>query len=348
MWSVADVICRWVGTKLTWVGWTPSGYPTGKSQASYSVDGGPATAFDILGLPDRSPALYNQHLFETPNLNPGEHTLTVTHGGPSAPLTIDHLLIANGDILLPGGGTTGDETQDESSAASGTAVPSDNKKPAPVGAIAGGAAGGAAFLIILVLFIILFLKRKKRKQRLDRVDVLKGGVHFPAPIAQVTPFMYATQAERPPGALNLMAPSQEHLTQASQMPAGWGVPAGGYQPVHGGQSSYPRDRKVRPLPVPGSPGTPAQNIAMQQLSGSPRGPLSDTSSSSGVIPGGRAGSVSNHSGSAHSKSASGPLERQQVLLHHQDSGIRLPHSDQGAPPALPPDIIDVPPLYTPS
>jgi hypothetical protein len=343
--------CGRLGTKLTWVGWTPSGYPTGKSEATYSVDGSPATTFDIAGLPDRSPALYNQHLFVTSDLGSGEHTLTVTHNGPSAPLTLDHLLIDNGNILISGGSTMGDESQDEVSAASATAT-ANTKKPLPVGAIAGGAGGGAAFLIILMLVIILLWRKRKRKQRLERVDVLGGGVKFPAPIAQVTPFTYSS-TPRPPGALNLMAPSQENLTQSSQMPAGWGAslgaPGGGYQPINGiqpypvqqqQQHSYPRDRKVRPLPQ-----SPAQSIPLRQFSSSP-GPLSDTSSSSGT-PAGVPAAGSTYSANTHSsaKSASGPSERPQILLHHQDSGIRLTAPEPQGPP---PQIVDVPPSYTPS
>lgn len=97
----ASVTLNFSGTKVTWVGWKPAGYGLLASQATYSLDGGPATTFDIQGLPNAGDGTqYYQHIFETPEFPAGQHSLTVTYNGGvnSAPLSIDYLVIANGDL----------------------------------------------------------------------------------------------------------------------------------------------------------------------------------------------------------------------------------------------------------
>ncbi|KAJ3549195.1 hypothetical protein NMY22_g983 [Coprinellus aureogranulatus] len=46
-------------------------YPTGKPQASYPFDGGPTVTLDVLDLPCGSSAVYNQRLYEAPDLTEG-------------------------------------------------------------------------------------------------------------------------------------------------------------------------------------------------------------------------------------------------------------------------------------
>ncbi|KAJ2921856.1 hypothetical protein H1R20_g15236, partial [Candolleomyces eurysporus] len=298
----AVVTVKFTGTKLSWVGWTPSGFPTQNSEASYSIDGQPATTFQIRALPSGSAALYNQHLFETPELPTGEHTLTVTHRGPSAPLTLDHLLIQNGDIILPGGGGqnpgTSIEGLDASSAATGTPNPNSSQTPSsagpPVGAIVGGAIGGAAFVLFCVLGLIWCLRRRKREK-----------------ITRVTPFQYSSLGNQ--STYSMSGLSQVNLTSAHPNPAGWAPSTpGAYQDVSSpsfGPRQVHRDQKIRP--------NRSQHIELSPFNSS--NAFSDTSSSSGP-----------RSSNAH-------------LVHHKDSGIRLT-SDR-----LPePEIIDVPPSYTPS
>ncbi|RXW13119.1 hypothetical protein EST38_g12733 [Candolleomyces aberdarensis] len=324
----AVMTVKFTGTKLSWVGWTPSGYPTGTSEASYSVDSEPATTFQIRGLPSGSAALYNQHLFETPQLPLGEHTLTVTHRGPSAPLTLDHLLIQNGDIIYPGGGGgqnsgTSIDGPDAASAATGTAQNPDptssQTQPSagpPIGAIVGGAIGGAAFVLFCVLGLIWCLRRRKR-EKITRVNLNTPGAStaLPAPFSQVTPFQYSSLGNQ--STYSMSGLSQVNLASAHPNPAGWApTTPGEYQDVPSPSFSprqVHRDQKIRP--------NRSQHIELSPFNSS--NALSDTSSSSGPR--------SSHASNAH-------------LVHHKDSGIRLTSSN-----TLPePEIIDVPPSYTPS
>ncbi|KAF6764041.1 hypothetical protein DFP72DRAFT_491137 [Ephemerocybe angulata] len=205
---------KFTGTKLTWVGWTPIGYPTGTSQGTYSIDDGPATTFEIKGSESDTSNLYNQLLFETPVLSPGkEHTLTVTHNGPSAPLTIDYVIIANGDIILPDGGSSSSEGLDASSAAG---AKSGSKPPLPL--IIGASVGGVAFILLCIFGYILFIRWRRRRQTLKRLDP-STMAHLPPPIAQITPFTYTNRNNSA-----MYMSSQTNLTQASQTPAGWSPP----------------------------------------------------------------------------------------------------------------------------
>lgn len=320
--SIAETFA---GTKLTWVGWTPSGYPTGNSEAIYSIDSEPATKFQIRGLPSGSAALYNQHLFETPQLPPGEHTLTVTHQGPSAPLTLDHLLVQNGDILFPGGqgsSTSNDGRVDAGSASTGTPQNSNTSSGPPVGAIIGGAIGGTAVALFCVLGLIWYLRRRKR-ERITRVNLHTpgGATALPPPFSQVTPFQYSSAGGGAFGnqsTYSMDGSSQTNLASAYPNPAGW-TPSTPYQDLPSpftGSRQVHRDQKIRP--------DRSQHIELSPFNSS--NAFSDTSSSSGPR-------------------SSYQTSNGQVVHHHKDSGIRLtPASD----PLRQPEILDVPPSYTPS
>ncbi|KAJ2916946.1 hypothetical protein MD484_g3474, partial [Candolleomyces efflorescens] len=317
---------KFTGTKLTWVGWTPSGYPRGDSQASYSVDSEPATRFTIRGLPERSASLFNQRLFETPLLPYGEHTLTVTHEGSAAPLTLDHLLVQNGDIILPGGQSSGNDGLDADSAATGTGQNSTPSSGPPVGAIVGGAIGGTAVALFCVLGLIWYLRRRKR-ERITRVNLQApgGASALPPPFSQVTPFQYSTAGSGCGGfgnqsthSMHVDGSSQIHLASAYPNPAGW-TPSTPYQdlpsPFTGGRQVH-RDQKIRP--------NRSQNIEMSPFNSSSA--FSDTSSSSGLR-------------------SSYQTSNGQIVHHHKDSGIRLASASHPLPQ---PEILDVPPSYTPS
>lgn len=320
---------KFTGTKLTWVGWTPIGYPTGTSQGTYSIDDGPATTFEIKGSESDTSNLYNQLLFETPVLSLGkEHTLTVTHNGPSAPLTIDYVIIANGDIILPDGGSSSSEGLDASSAAG---AKSGSKPPLPL--IIGASVGGVAFILLCIFGYILFIRWRRRRQTLKRITLDPSTMaHLPPPIAQITPFTYTNRSN---SAMHMS--SQTNLTQASQTPAGWSPPmttTNGYAALEGSRpfsqtspfTPLRRDQKNRN-------GDSEHSIPLQSFSTNPPpAPYSDISSSSNTTP------------SIRSSAKSGPVvatppSRQ---VHHEDSGIRLTASE--------PPLVDIlpPPSYTPS
>ncbi|EAU86480.1 hypothetical protein CC1G_11788 [Coprinopsis cinerea okayama7 len=152
------------GTKATWVGWMPDAYPTGASTGTWSIDGDDPVEFEIPGLPsDANGTLYYQNFFETPRLQSrGPHKLVVTHMGPSAPLTLDYLIIEDGDIHVPPGG----EAKVIGGTAGGTNGRNDDPSPkkTPVGAIVGGAVGGVVFLVACALLTFFVIRRQKKKK----------------------------------------------------------------------------------------------------------------------------------------------------------------------------------------
>ncbi|KAG2005053.1 hypothetical protein CC2G_003549 [Coprinopsis cinerea AmutBmut pab1-1] len=150
------------GTKATWVGWIISSYPAGASTGTWSIDGGGPVQFEIPGLPsDANETLYFQNFFETPRLRSrGPHKLVVTHMGPSAPLTLDHLIIEDGDIDVPPG---------EAKVIGSTAGGMDS--PTPVGTILGGVVGGLTFLAVCALLTFFAIRRQKKKHRMANEDL---------------------------------------------------------------------------------------------------------------------------------------------------------------------------------
>lgn len=148
-----SVTIKFTGTKVTWVGLIPAGFSSVAGIGGYRVDEGLLVNFDIPSLPLEGITIYHQHLFETPELSDGVHTLTVTHNGPSdaAPLTLDYLLIANGDI--------DPHSNLEVAAVQGKA------KSLSVGQIVGASVGSFAAVFFFGLGVFYFLRRKRRQAR---------------------------------------------------------------------------------------------------------------------------------------------------------------------------------------
>ncbi|KAF6763642.1 hypothetical protein DFP72DRAFT_1059705 [Ephemerocybe angulata] len=140
------------GTKVTWVGLIPAGFSSVAGIGGYRVDEGLLVNFaNVPSLPLEGITIYNQRLFETPELSDGVHTLTVTHNGPSdaAPLTLDYLLIANGDI----------DPHSNLEVAAGKA------KSLSVGQIVGASVGSFAAVFFFGLGVFYFLRWKRRQAR---------------------------------------------------------------------------------------------------------------------------------------------------------------------------------------
>jgi hypothetical protein len=163
---------NFTGSKVTWMGWTPSGYPTGQSTAQYKLDDAAPVTFQLRGLGAGATTQVNQPFFETPTVEKGNHQLTVTHLGTSAPLVLDYLVVEDGDIIFGNTHTTSTSAStSRPTATSTTGTPggsnadgstsSDGKK-FPVGAVVGGAVGGLAAITIL-LFLVLFLRRRRAR-----------------------------------------------------------------------------------------------------------------------------------------------------------------------------------------
>ncbi|KAG6845575.1 hypothetical protein H0H87_007254 [Tephrocybe sp. NHM501043] len=107
------------GTQLTWIGVIPIDYPGNGSSASYSVDNGTPTSFDLVGHPATDgTSRYNQIFFTTPKLSPGSHNLSVTYNGNSqlTPLTLDYIYLTTSTSTSSSGPAT---TSPSSSSTSG-------------------------------------------------------------------------------------------------------------------------------------------------------------------------------------------------------------------------------------
>lgn len=120
-----------------------------------------------MALPPGAQAILYHPFFETPRLSRGYHSLEVIHRGKSAPLTMDYLVIDDGDIYSPNlvnlppiRGTNTKTIETPTGTPPLTTLPAKSK--APIGAIVGGAIGGVALIGIVILIVLFVLKRRKR------------------------------------------------------------------------------------------------------------------------------------------------------------------------------------------
>ncbi|KAH9484522.1 hypothetical protein JR316_0004004 [Psilocybe cubensis] len=146
------------GASVSWYAFIPE-TPHTPTTGSYSVDGGPPSNFILNGIPINSPVKieYNQKLFETPQYDPGPHTLVVTYLGNSSatPLTLDWLIVQNATATRSSNGS--------STTQGGSDVPS-SKHTKNVGPIVGGVIG-TVVLIGIAVCAILYFRRWERNQK---------------------------------------------------------------------------------------------------------------------------------------------------------------------------------------
>lgn len=85
-----------IGTKLSLYG-SLSNDSTSGNTAAYQVDDNPPVAFALWGPTSPISIGHNQDLFNTPPLNPGEHTVIVAFNGSSIgpPLTISYFYVTS-------------------------------------------------------------------------------------------------------------------------------------------------------------------------------------------------------------------------------------------------------------
>ncbi|PPR07165.1 hypothetical protein CVT24_010718 [Panaeolus cyanescens] len=225
------------GRSLAWYGLIPSNYPIDPAPAAYSIDGGPLQNFLLNGLPSASSMeQYNQLFFQTPQLDPGDHTLEVVYHGNSnqTPLTIDYIIVqregavANTDTSVPtpaptpptpgpGTGTSGSTSHVIISSGSvifqthtviSSAPPhvsqsnsaSDTKSKIPIGAIIGGCIGGFAVLVFLGWLCIVFRCASPRRRFESRRRLSRSGWRPPtrAPTLPVLASPSLQQVPTPP------------------------------------------------------------------------------------------------------------------------------------------------------
>ncbi|KAF8880167.1 hypothetical protein BD779DRAFT_1676044 [Infundibulicybe gibba] len=156
-----------VGTSVTWVGFIPAQMASNQStsNAIYSIDRAEPVSFSFHSSTQN---LTNQVFFTSPTLNPGLHSLKVTHQGNATtpPLVLDHFIVANNvatpSLQVPPVASASPQPPAMSSTVATTSA-SANKlgTSVPIGAIIGGAVGGiAVFCLAAVL-----LRRRIRHRR---------------------------------------------------------------------------------------------------------------------------------------------------------------------------------------
>ncbi|KAF8802696.1 hypothetical protein BYT27DRAFT_7172525 [Phlegmacium glaucopus] len=128
------------GISLSWITFIKD---TSSSSATYSIDG--QTPITFLVPASVSGPRYNQILFQTAILSPGDHTLFVMHqsNDSRAPLALDYFVVA-GDAAPP------PPPPPPSDAPSSTPSSTSTNH---TGAIVGGVLGGLLFLLIVFVFI---------------------------------------------------------------------------------------------------------------------------------------------------------------------------------------------------
>ncbi|KAJ2915227.1 hypothetical protein MD484_g5179, partial [Candolleomyces efflorescens] len=164
----STVNVKFTGTKLTWVGQIVGGLPSDPSSGTYTLDSRSPVRFTWNGSSAIPTTQLYQTFFETPDLDMGTHTLTVTHQGTSAPIVLDYLLVEDGDIIAA---TPGDPAPSSTAVVPGdtTAPPSTSSSGSktPVGAIVGGVLGGIALIGIFVLAFFFLRRRTSARRGLD-------------------------------------------------------------------------------------------------------------------------------------------------------------------------------------
>lgn len=151
---------------MTWVGWVVDGYGLFDSEASYSVDGEDPVFFTVMALPRGVQKVWYHIFFETPTLSRGSHVLEVIHRGQSAPLSLDYLIIDDGDIYSPTLVNLPPIRGSDIETGRPTPMPLPDKSKMRIGAIVGGAIGGFALVGIVVIIMLFVLKRRKRPNQL--------------------------------------------------------------------------------------------------------------------------------------------------------------------------------------
>jgi hypothetical protein len=266
---------------------------------------------------------FNQNLFTSPTLAPGQHVVTVTFtGDPDAnavPLTVDYFEVTtNPSDQHVGNNSTSNHGDPGTSSSRG--------KKTNVGAIVGGVIGAIALLALFGCAAWLFLRRRRRSRGVheykEKSNGSRVGIDRPSS-GHIVPF--PTSPRRSPTAMTyndmsssgaLSPSSQGGLTSIS---AGLASSTEGYSTITGSESSAIRGFN--------------SSRGLGGGKGNDRGAVAQR-----LLPDVAASSSSGHGISPTSSSqATGP-----TFVRHEDSGMRIaPEDAQG-------EVIDLPPDYTPS
>ncbi|KAK7062918.1 hypothetical protein VNI00_000416 [Paramarasmius palmivorus] len=307
----------------------------------YYIDNSGDTSFTIPGskrLSNGSRSDFNnQLLFATPSLSPGEHELVITFEGqktgtrPIQWLIVDYFHVT---------------------------AASASKSQFPVAAVAGGVAGGVVLIAGIALAVFFYLKRKRDKERMNGMWEGTGAafsLHHQHDTSVITPFL-SDNSPAPTSTPYSGYPSYSQNTWSGPVgssstrntTATMPLLAGEFGDASGntsGRPSYPPEKR-RIDPRTSFDGTERQTVrsypshtVLSPSSPPVSSPPASSSSASYFDPYAEhsysySNSTSNWESMKSAQRQAMANEQSRVIRHHEDSGVRLPHT------------VDLPPDYT--
>ncbi|KAH6890044.1 hypothetical protein BKA70DRAFT_1328817 [Coprinopsis sp. MPI-PUGE-AT-0042] len=305
---------EFVGTRLSWWGFTPGEFSKAPTTAAYAIDGGPSTSFVLRGLADNQGTTYNQKYFETPLLTAGPHKVLVVYqgNGQTTPLSLTNLLIEGGNFTSP---LPGDPSIFAPTSSSSSTPPESS---------------GTGLAIIAATIIVAFLILRRRKRAEAGMHAVpygsshdKGGPNNNH--VHTTPIYAANHHE--PSLGQGLAPNRAHRPMPSGSTGQWT-----YDPPSSlGHHRQPVGAGSPPLLDQNQSPNHSHNNSSQGYFHSPQNSTINTSS---------AGANISHSNLGGGKGQIVALEARNQA--HGDSG----YGGSGVRMDAQGNMIEVPPLYT--
>ena len=210
-----------LGVSLSWLAFIPSNFSLTSTSAIYSIDGQTPINFLVPALSAaNSRQLYNQVLFKTETLSPGQHKLVVTYQGNSgtAPLALDTLIIQN---ATSSSATSALTTIPGATSATSSTVPSnptsnlDSRKSPLVGIIV-GIVGGVIVLVLLLLLLLYNRRRNNRRAQKLKLEENSNLEPFTLSPQNLNYYNYTSEVHRSQVLSTTTPPSQPFSSKFSQ------------------------------------------------------------------------------------------------------------------------------------
>ncbi|KAJ6510842.1 hypothetical protein C8R45DRAFT_965347 [Mycena sanguinolenta] len=333
----SHVTLNFHGTAAILSGFVPQDLPHTSTTAEYSVDGGPATTFNLTGT-----GAFNVPMLSVSGLTPATHNIVVTYLGDEqhTPLGLQRWYITNSTTLAVA-------VPPSSSSSSSTGAPTHSttaaSKHTPTGAIAGGTVGALA-LIGLLAGLLFLLRRRKRwpddtphrpadGEPRFTIDTVEAGTGR-ASASFVGGSIATGYATHGTGAASSHATTQDPFEPPPENGASSRMPFSpkAATPTTGGATSYP-------YPYVASASAPGSSVQLQASV--------SASSSSGGGGGGAAALIprggATPQGRKSREARMGQQQRPVVVQRHQDTGVRL-HNDESTPEEV--VVEELPPDYS--
>ncbi|KAF8630021.1 hypothetical protein AX17_005508 [Amanita inopinata Kibby_2008] len=136
----------------------------GDPAATFTIDDGNPTAFNTVPPVQRN-TIYQVPIFQSPNLNLGQHTLQIESHDNNQNLWIDFIMYTQPTNLTSIPGSSGTSPGQGSPTTSPSAVGAGSGSTSHVGTIAGGVVGGVGGFVLLLALAIWLWRRKASSQK---------------------------------------------------------------------------------------------------------------------------------------------------------------------------------------